>query len=61
MKVCQSCVFTPTNSPFFVKILFMFKEKPMGNLILQMASFTSLLYFFVNNHGRLFWSPSQFV
>jgi hypothetical protein len=34
MKVSQSCVFTPPNSPFFVKILFMFEEKHVGNLIL---------------------------
>ena len=34
MKVCQSCVFTLPNSHFFVKILFMFEEKHVGNLIL---------------------------
>ena len=26
--------FTPLNSPLFVKILFMFEEKPVGNFIL---------------------------
>jgi len=31
--------FYPTNSPFFVMILFMFEEKSMGNLITQMKSF----------------------
>ena len=58
MKVCQSCFLTPPNSPFFIKIFFMFESKPMGNLILWMTSFTSLLCFSVNNHGRLFRSSN---
>ena len=60
MKVCQSCVFTPPNSPFFVKILFMFEAKPVGNLILWMTSFTSFLCWFFNNHGGLFWSSNPY-
>ena len=59
-KVCQSCVFTPPNSPFFVKIFFMFEHKTVGNLIFWMTFFTPFLCFYVNNHGRLFWSPSLF-
>ena len=50
--------FYPPNSPFFVKIFFMFEEKPVGNLILWMTSFTSFLCCSVNKNGRLFWSST---
>ena len=53
MKVCQSWVFTPPNSPFFIKILFMFEANPIGNLIFRMSSFTILLCCSINNQGRL--------
>ena len=57
IKVCQSWVFTPPNSPFFVRIFFMFEENPMGNLIFSITSFTSLIYCSLNNHWRelIFW------
>lgn len=58
MKLCQSWVFTPPNSPFFVNILLMFEENLVGNLILWMTSFIALHCFSINNHGRelIVWS-----
>ena len=59
MKTCQSCVFTPAKSPFFVMIFFKFAQNPMGNLIFCINSFTTLLCCSVNIHGIeliLIWS-----
>jgi hypothetical protein len=60
MNVCQSCVLTPAKSPFFIKIFFMFDEKPVGNLIFFMTSLTILLCCSVKHQGRLIfcWWPS---
>ncbi len=53
MNVCQSCVLTPQKSPFFVNIFCMFDKNPVGNLIFRMTSFKILLYYSINNQGRL--------
>ena len=63
MKVCQSWVFTPPNSPFFVRIFFIFEENPVGNLIFSITSLTSLIFYFMSNHWRVLIfleSPSLF-
>ena len=51
MKTCQSCVLTPTTSPFLVMIFFKFAQKPVGNLIFHITSLTTLLCCSVNIHG----------
>ena len=51
MKTCQSCVLTPTKSPFLVMIFFKFAQKLMGNLIFRITSLTTLLCCSVNIHG----------
>ena len=51
MKTCQSCVLTPTKSPFLVMIFFKFAQKPVGNLIFHISSLTTFLCCSVNIHG----------
>ena len=52
MKTCQSCVLTPTKSPFLVMIFFEFAQNLVGNLfIFRINSSTTLLCCSVNIHG----------
>ena len=59
MKTCQSCILTPTKSPFFVMTFFKFAQNSVENLIFHITSLTTLLCCFVNIHGIgfiLIWS-----
>ena len=59
MKTCQSCIFTPSKSPLFVMIFFIFAQNPVGNLIFCITSLRTLLCCSVNIHGIefiLIWS-----
>ena len=52
MNICQSWVFMPPNSPFFVKDILYVWRNLVGNIIFSITSLTSFLCYSINNHER---------